>query len=107
SVAGYWHAIYSAVQMWIILLFSYVSAVVSRHKLSRASRFVRTGWIILLLYTSLSFGDFASKQTYVVRNGNLIAGLKSDWLLMVPFPVVVLAFYWFVATTRRPSREIP
>lgn len=77
SVAGWFHFVFSTLQMAIVIIYLIIAYRAIKLRLWDSFQTILTGWKIFTAFTFLAFADFIF-QTYIFYNGDFLIAIKES-----------------------------
>lgn len=93
SIIGYWHLIFSFIEVIIILLYPFLwyRSIVGKNKI--AIEYSKKTWIYFFLFTVLGSFDMLNKYLFVY-NDSLVNTMKNEVFPFITITVAVSIFYY-------------
>ena len=92
SIIGYWHLIYSILQMLVLLIFPFIWYIAIKEQNKVAVGYSINTWKFLLVFSSLAIIDMLNKYFFIYQHKTLLYALEID---KFAFTTVLLSLILF------------
>lgn len=89
SIIGYWHLVYSILQMLVLLIFPYIWYIAIKEKNVLAIKYAHNIWKFLLLFSTLAIFDMLNKYFFIYTDKTIFEAIQIDVFV---FSTVLLSF---------------
>lgn len=89
SIIGYWHLVYSIIQMLLLFMFPFFWFGAIKEKNYSAIKYSHNIWKFVLLFSTLAIFDMLNKYFFVYRDKTLLYAIQVD---KFAFATVILSF---------------
>ncbi len=89
SIIGYWHLVYSILQMIVLMIFPFFWFLAIKEKNKAAMKYSYHIWQLLLLFSTLAIFDMLNKYFFVHQGKTLLEAIQIDRFC---FSTVIMSF---------------
>ena len=89
SIIGYWHLVYSIIQMFILFMFPFFWVVAVKENNNEAIKYSHHTWLYVLAFSTLAIFDLLMKYFFVNHSATLMSVIQKDKLAFI---TVILSF---------------
>lgn len=78
SIIGYWHLIYSILQMLLLLMFPFLWLIAIKEKKINGIKYSHNIWKFVLIFSTLAIFDMLNKYFFIYRNNTILYAMQVD-----------------------------